>query len=136
MRIRANYYATGHWRCRVYVPAPGDDPDLERNVVIAYTNGAWFDIFRDGRTEWDAASLAGELERRARGFDEATRSDPDYAAWLREVRERTGGGYLSFCEDFYTVESDYSRRGLVKLIHAGRRHGAIEEDLIGVPPAP
>ena len=137
VRIRANFYATGHWRCRVYVPAPGDRPDIENDVLLAYTNGRWFDVFGDGREGWDAAAIAAELERRAADRPNARRPDPAYAAWLREVRERTGGGYLSFYEDFYTVESDYSLRGLVLLLPP-ERGGHVRGDgpFIEVPPAP
>ena len=49
VRMRANFYATGHWRCRVYAPIPGDAIDRERDSVLAYTNGRQWDVFGDGR---------------------------------------------------------------------------------------
>ena len=36
IRIVANFYATGHWRCRVTVPGPGQDD--EQNVLVAYSS--------------------------------------------------------------------------------------------------
>ena len=136
VRIRANFYATGHWRCRVYVPAPGDDPDEEDNVLLAYTNGRDFDIFGDGLTTWDAATLADELERRARQFPQAARRDPEYSAWLREVRERTGGGYFSMYEDFYVPADDWVGRREVRLIPRHRAAGDRGGWAIRLPPAP
>ncbi|MEU1973314.1 hypothetical protein ABZ477_16800 [Microbacterium sp. NPDC019599] len=138
VRIRANFYATGHWRCRVFVAAPGDDRDIERDRLLAYTNGRGFDVFGDGRTEWDAASLADALEGLALPYAHARRADPAYVAWLREVRERTGGGHLSMYEDAYTPEQDWPARGLVQLLptpEARRAHEGAEWT-IGLPPAP
>lgn len=138
VRIRANFYATGHWRCRVYVPAAGDDPDLERDVVLAYTNGRQWDVFGDGRTRWDASSLADEFERLAEAHPDARRSDPAYASWLREVRERTDGGAFSMYEDFYTPEQDWQSRRQVRLLPREAIPAAqgAEDVVMPVPPPP
>ena len=138
VRIRANFYATGHWRCRVYVAAPGDDPDIERDVLLAYTNGRQWDLFGDGRTRWDAASLADELEQLAASRPNARRADPAYAAWLREVRERTDGGAFSMWEDFHTPEQDWqSRRQVLLLPREFVPAGSSEDQLVmPIPPAP
>ena len=37
VRMRANFYATGHWRCRVFAPAPGDAIDVEGLLTIMAT---------------------------------------------------------------------------------------------------
>ena len=136
IRIRANFYATGHWRCRVYVPTPGDDPDAENAVLLAYTNGLDFDIFGDGRTSWDAATLADELERLARRNAFAARRDSEYSAWLREVRDRTDGGHFSMYEDFYVPEGDWVGRREVRLIPRHRAAVDRGEWAIRLPPAP
>jgi hypothetical protein len=136
VRIRANHYATGHWRCRVYVPSPGDDPDAEPNVLLAYTNGRGFDIFGDGREGWDAASLTDELARLAASVPVASRPDAAYAAWLRELRRQTGGGHFSMYEDFSSPEDDWESRRLVRLIPVERHPDRVEEWAIRLPPAP
>jgi hypothetical protein len=136
VRIRSNFYATGHWRCRVSVPRPGSDPRLEGDHVLAYTNGRWLDVFGDGRVDWDAASIADELERRVSAFADARRADAAYAAWLRDVRERTEGGSLSFYEDFLSEEDDYEARGLVRLLPADHRRAAEGDWLVPGPPPP
>lgn len=136
VRIRANYYATGHWRCRVYVPHPGDDPVLERDVLLAYTNGRGWDVFGDGREAWDAASLADALEVLAGAHPAARRDDPEYAAWLRDVRERTGGGHLSMYEEVLSPADDWEARGLVRLIPAAGAPPAEGEWAIRLAPGP
>lgn len=134
VRIRANFYATGHWRCRIYVPQPGDDPALQRDVILSYTNGRAWDLFGDGRTGWDAGSLADALQELADAHPASRRADPEYVAWLREVRTRTGGGHLSMYEDVLSPEDDWEARRLVRLIPAPDAPPG--ERSIRLPPAP
>lgn len=118
VRVLANFYATGHWRCRVVVSEPGggDHPSDERSTLLAYTNGMGWDPF-PVRT---ASAIADRLQSAAEQFPAARRPDPRYAAWLAELRLRTGGGSFVMSEDAYTREQMWRERGLVKLLYADR----------------
>ena len=122
VRVAANHYATGHWRCRVLVPEPGDSIGWagERNILLAYTNGSGRDVFGDGRTDWDVVALADRLARAAQEVPSAVRPDPQYAAWLTELRRRTAGGWFVMWEDAYLPEQMWEARGLVRLVYADR----------------
>ncbi|GAB6859211.1 hypothetical protein [Microbacterium xylanilyticum] len=56
VRINANFYATGHWRCRVFVPEPGDAE--ERNVVLSYSNASRWEPFPEPKVDGIADMLA------------------------------------------------------------------------------
>ncbi len=133
VRIAANFYATGHWRCRVYVPWPGDPtgPGDERDVLLAYSSGAGADVFRDGRTAWTPAQIADRLAAAAAEHPHAARPDPAYAAWVRELRARTGGGAFVMHEDAYTPQQMWHRRGLVSLLFADPAIAAADDALPG-----
>lgn len=149
IRITANFYATGHWRCRVLVPDPGDasGPAAERNVLLAYSNSLGWDLFRDGRTEWDVDAIAGRLAAAAQAYPGAFRADREYVAWLAELRRRTNGGWFAMYEDAYVPQQMWDRRGLVRLVYPDRRsadadaaaYGGVDENgwsLVGTAPAP
>lgn len=116
IRIDAYLYATGHWRCRIHVPsADGDD---EATELLSYSSAGEWDLFRDGRTAWTVQAIAERLIARARPFPAASLPDPAYAAWLAELRRRTGGGAFVMSEDAYTREQLWKQRGLVSLMYA------------------
>lgn len=116
IRIVANYYATGHWRCRVTVPDPGQDD--EQNDIVAYSNSGDWDLFTDGRTDWTVDAITDRLVDLAQPFPSASVADPAYVAWLAELRRRTGGGAFVMWEDAYSLEHMWPERGLVKLLYA------------------
>lgn len=132
VRIRANFYATGHWRCRIFVSHPGDDPTMERNLLVAYTSGREDDLLGDGRREWTDAAFADELERRAAAIPDASRADPDYVSWFRRMREETGpDGVFALWDDY----DDWEGEGRVAVIRAyGDARG--RSDFIPLPPPP
>lgn len=147
IRIVANFYATGHWRCRVTVPDPGGDD--EQNALVAYSSAGGWDLFGDGRTDWTVDAISDRLIDLARPFPSASRADPAYVDWLAELRRRTGGGAFVMFEDAFTREHMWRQRGLVKLLFADaevRRRdrerpgaGAVDENgwtLVGTMPAP
>lgn len=132
VRIRANFYATGHWRCRVYVSRPGDDPSMERDVLVAYTSGRENDLLGDGRGDWTDESFADELGARAAGLSDAARPDPAYVSWYHELREATGpDGVFALWDD----DDDWERAGQVAVL---RGHGdpRARRDFLPLPPPP
>ena len=112
IRINANFYATGHWRCRVFVPEPADAE--ERNVLLSYSNASRWEPFPEPTAEGIARMLAPA----AGEYPAARRADPEYVAWLAELRERTGGGSFVMWEDAFTAERMWPQRGLVRLLYA------------------
>ncbi|ONI62866.1 hypothetical protein CSIV_15585 [Microbacterium sp. CSI-V] len=147
IRIVANHYATGHWRCRVTVPEPGQDD--EQNALLAYSSAGKWDLFHDGRTEWTVDAITDRLIELAQPYPSATVPDPAYVPWLAELRRRTGGGAFVMYEDAYSREQMWRQRGLVKLLYAdaeARRRdaerpgaGAVDENgwtLDGTMPVP
>ena len=132
VRVRANFYATGHWRCRVYVSHRGDDPALERDVLVSYTSGRGDDLLGDGRIDWTAESLADDLEKLASVVADAGRADPDYTAWYRGMRLATGpDGVFALWDD----RDHWERDGHVAVIRAfGDTRDA--PDRLSVPPPP
>ncbi|PNW10460.1 hypothetical protein C1632_01360 [Microbacterium testaceum] len=122
IRINANLYATGHWRCRVFVPEPGEthDSPLEResNVVLRYSSAGGEDVFQDGRTDWTTETLAGRFIELARPHAAASEPDAGYATWLAELRRRTGGGAFWMAEDAMSRQALWRERGLVCLWYA------------------
>jgi hypothetical protein len=132
VRIRANFYATGHWRCRVYVSHPGDDPAQERDVLVAYTSGREDDILGDGRGDWTPESLSDELGARAAAVPDAARADAAYATWYRRLRDATGPeGVFALWDDY----DDWEATGRVAVIRA---HGdaRAEPEFLPLPPPP
>ncbi|WP_139230911.1 hypothetical protein [Microbacterium sp. cf046] len=132
LRVRANFYATGHWRCRVYASRAGDEPDRERDQLLSYTSGRDQDIFGDGRRDWTVESLADELGGRAAPFPDATRSDPAYVEWFAGMREATGpDGVFALWDDY----DDWESTGRVAVI---RVHGdeRTAPDFLPLPPSP
>ena len=121
VRINANFYATGNWRCRVFVPEPRDPS--EQNILLDYTSGSGWDPFPTPTVEGiaDAFAEAAAAHRAAR------RADPEYAAWLAELRERTGGGSFVMWEDAYSREHMWEERGLVRLLYADPAAAARDE---------
>lgn len=132
LRIRANFYATGHWRCRIYVSHPGDDPALERDTLVAYTSGREDDLVGDGRREWTDAAFADELARRAAEIPDARRSDPEYVSWFQQMRHETGAdGVFALWDDY----DDWEGEGRVAVIRAfGDVRG--RSDFVPLPPPP
>lgn len=116
IRIVANSYATGHWRCRVTVPDPGQDD--EQNALLAYSSAGRWDLFDDGRTDWTVDAITDRLIELAQPFASASVADPAYVAWLAELRRRTGGGAFVMFEDAYSPEQMWRQRGLVSLLYA------------------
>ncbi|CAH0199318.1 hypothetical protein [Microbacterium sp. Bi128] len=115
IRIDAYLYATGHWRCRIHVPSSDDDEGPE---LLSYSSAGGWDLFHDGRTEWTVDAITERLIDLARPFPSASLPDPAYAAWLAELRDRTGGGAFVMSEDAYTREQLWKQRGLVSLMYA------------------
>lgn len=149
IRINANLYATGHWRCRVFVPEPGEVDEgsvpRESNVLLAYSSAGRDDVFNDGRTDWTVETLADRFIELARPFAPASGSDPAYAAWLDELRRRTGGGAFLMYEDSMSRQTMWRERGLVSLLYAhpeaaaADATGAVDENgwtLDGTMPVP
>lgn len=129
VRVAANYYATGHWRCRVHVAEPGDTNDLadEPNILLAYSNSLAWDVFMDGRTDWNVDAIADRLAESAREYPGAARPDAPYVAWLSELRYRTKGGWFVMAEDAYSPQQMWNNRGLVKLIYPDRAAGQADQ---------
>jgi hypothetical protein len=132
VRVRANFYATGHWRCRVYVSRPGGDPAVETDQLLAYTSGRGEDLVGDGRRDWTADTLADALAARATPFAHAERLDPAYAAWYRRLRQATGadGVFALWDED-----DDWEGQGRLAVIRVYGDERA-EPDFVPLPPAP
>lgn len=106
VRVRANFYATGHWRCRVYVSHPGEDPRREGDILVAYTSGRDADLCGDGRIDWTADTFADELAHRSEQYPDAARSDSAYVRWFSELRMATGpDGVLALWDDYENWES-------------------------------
>lgn len=122
IRINANLYATGHWRCRVFVPGPGeaDDDALERenDVLLRYSSAGGEDVFRDGRTDWTVEALVDRFTELARPLAAASGPDARYATWLAELRRRTGGGAFWMAEDAMSRQAMWRERRLVRLWYA------------------
>ena len=141
IRINANFYATGHWRCRVFVPEPGEA--AEQNILLSYTSGSGWEPFPDPTVEGIADTLAAA----AAAHTGADRADPAYVAWLAELHERTDGGSFVMWEDAYSSEHMWQQRGLVRLLYAGaaaaardaESHDGMDENgwtLAGTMPVP
>ena len=118
VRMRANFYATGHWRCRVFVAERGDPPSLERDPVLSYTSGREWDVFGDGHTSWTTERLADQLETRLARTPGARRPDPAYADWFRELVARTGKGVFASYDEYDHWEEGGS---IAVFPHNGRR---------------
>lgn len=132
VRVRANFYATGHWRCRVYVSRPGGEPAAETDTLLAYTSGRQDDLLGDGRRDWTAESLADELTLRATPFPHADRKDSGYAAWYRRLRAASGpDGVFALWDDY----DDWEGEGHLAVIRA---YGDLrsEPDFLPLPPGP
>jgi hypothetical protein len=137
IRAEPYFYATGHWRCNIFVSRPGGSTYHEHgNVLLGYSSSARWDYFQDGREQWDADSLADEFETRAAAYPGAKRADPGYAAWYREMLEATQNGTFIFFEDFWTPEHDWKTRGLVRLLPRGDAFVSGEVPTMPVPPSP
>ena len=128
VRMRANFYATGHWRCRVFAPEPGDGPGEERDPVLSYTNGREWDVFGDGRESWTKESLADELEALLAPYPRARRADAAYADWFRELVARAGAGVFASYDEY----DDWEQQGIIAVFpERGRTTQSMP-----VPPAP
>ena len=128
VRMRANFYATGHWRCRIFVSEPGDDVSTERDPILAYTSGREWDVFGDGRTSWTDARLADEFETRLARMPGARRPDPAYVEWFRELILRTGAGVFASYDEY----EDWERHGTIAVFPEGGRMG----EGMPLPPSP
>jgi hypothetical protein len=106
VRMRANFYATGHWRCRVFVPNRGDGLSTERDPILWYTNGLEWDVFGDGRTSWTDARLADEFARRLARMPRCRQPDPAYAEWFRGLVARTGDGVFASYDEYDDWEGE------------------------------
>ena len=126
--MRANFYATGHWRCRVFASAPGDAIDVERDPVLFYTNGREWDIFGDERLSWTDATIAEALAKLFAPSPYARRADPAYAEWFLDLVRRTGSGVFASYDEY----ADWEAEGSIAVFLDGGR----TVELMPLPPRP
>ena len=132
VRIRANFYATGHWRCRIHVSHPGDDPALESDCSSRTPQG-------ERTTFWATAVVNGRMRRSPtnwpnvpRDVPDALRPDPEYVSWFQQMRYETGAdGVFALWDDY----DDWESEGRVAVIRAfGDARGG--SDFVPLPPPP
>lgn len=115
VRASPTFYATGHWRCRVYVPDPllpvPADPNASGDapVVLRYTNGTgWEFEAGTGAEPTTVEQLADRLVELvpAEARDAARTPSPAYRFWFSALLDACGDDAVPYLVDDYFSATD------------------------------